>query len=177
MSVSGNCFFLGDSCISWLSKKQPTVATSRCDAEYMAVFTATMECIWLRCLLMYPCMQIDAATHILADSQSALVVARNPVFHARTKHIEVHYHYVRECLHVGDIDLVYVPTQDNVACLFTKPLPREKFEGFRKVVGLLPCGVTPCMFTSFAICGFVTLMCSSCSFDVNLFPIHGHFLL
>ncbi|KAH7422711.1 hypothetical protein KP509_12G021500 [Ceratopteris richardii] len=85
-------------------------------------------------------MEIDEATHILIDSQSALAVAQNPMFHARTKHIEVHYHYVRERFHVGDIDLVYVPTQDNVADIFTKALPREKFEAFPKALGLLPCG-------------------------------------
>ena len=109
VSTSGDCFFLGNSCISWLSKKKPTVATSSCEAEYRAVFTATVECIWLRRLLMDLCMEIEVATRILTDSQSALAVARNPVFHARTKHIEVHYHYVRERLHAGDIDLVYVP--------------------------------------------------------------------
>ena len=80
----------------------------------------------------------NSATTIYTDSQSALVVARNPVFHARTKHIKVHYHYVRERLSAGEISLVYVPTQDNLADLFTKALPREKFEAFRKALGLLP---------------------------------------
>ena len=124
----------------WLSKKQPTVATSSCEAEYRAVLTATVECIWLRRLLIDLCMEIDDATHILTDSQSALAIARNPVFHARTKHIELHYHYVRERHHAGDIDLVYVPTQVNVANIFTKALSREKFETFRKDLGLLSCG-------------------------------------
>jgi len=60
------------------------------------------------------------------------------VFHARTKHIEVHYHYVKERLFVGEISLVYVPTQDNLVDLFTKALPREKFEAFHKALVLLP---------------------------------------
>ena len=81
----------------------------------------------------------ETATTISTNSQSALaVVARNPVFHARMKHIEVHYHYVRERLSAGEISLVYVPTQDNLADLFTKALSREKFEAFRKALGLLP---------------------------------------
>ena len=63
---------------------------------------------------------------------------RETQFHARTKHIEVHYHYARESLSAGEISLAYVPTQDNLADLFTKALSREKFEAFRKALGLLP---------------------------------------
>ncbi|KAI5067406.1 hypothetical protein GOP47_0017934 [Adiantum capillus-veneris] len=73
----------------------------------------------------------DTANTIHTDSQSALAVARNPVFHARTKHIEVHYHYVRERLSPGEINLAYVPTKDNLADLLTKA-------AFRKALGLLP---------------------------------------
>ncbi|MCO5596377.1 hypothetical protein L7F22_050438 [Adiantum nelumboides] len=80
----------------------------------------------------------DTANTIYIESQSTLAVARNPVFHARTKHIEVHYHYVRERLSAREISLAYVPTQDNLADLFTKALSREKLEAFRKALGLLP---------------------------------------
>ncbi|MCO5603466.1 hypothetical protein L7F22_057616 [Adiantum nelumboides] len=80
----------------------------------------------------------DTANTIYTDSQSALAVARNPVFYARTKHIEVHYHYVKERLLAGEISLAYVSTQDNFADLFTKALFREKLEAFRKALGLLP---------------------------------------
>ncbi|MCO5598419.1 hypothetical protein L7F22_052514 [Adiantum nelumboides] len=138
VSTSGFCFMLGSSCISWLSKKQPTVATSSCEAEYRAVFTATVECVWLRRLMADLGVGQDTANTIYTDSQSPLAVARNPVFHARTKHIEVHYHYVRERLSTGEISLAYVPTQDNLADLFTKALSREKLEAFRKALGLLP---------------------------------------
>jgi transposase InsO family protein len=138
VSTSGFCFMLGSSCISWLSKKQPTVATSSCEAEYRAAFTATVECVWLRRLMADLGVGQSSATTIFTDSQSALAVARNPVFHARTKHIEVHYHYVRERFSAGEISLAYVPTQENIADLFTKALPREKFEAFRKALGLLP---------------------------------------
>ena len=77
----------------------------------------------------------DSATTIYTDSQSALAVVRNPVFHARTKHIEVHYHYVKERLSTREISLVYVPTQDNLADIFTKALPCEKFIFFCKALG------------------------------------------
>ncbi|MCO5608589.1 hypothetical protein L7F22_062802 [Adiantum nelumboides] len=79
----------------------------------------------------------DTANTIYTDSQSALAVARNPVFHACTKHIEVHYHYVWERFLLGEISLTYVPTLDNFADLFTKALFCEKFEAFRKALGLL----------------------------------------
>ncbi|MCO5557715.1 hypothetical protein L7F22_011286 [Adiantum nelumboides] len=138
VSTSGFCFMLGSSCISWLSKKQPTVATSSCEAEYRAFFRATVECVWLRRLMADLGVGEDTANTIYADSQSALAVARNPVFHARTKHIEVHYHYVRERLSAGEMSLAYVPTQDNLVDLFTKALSREKLEAFRKALGLLP---------------------------------------
>ncbi|MCO5561662.1 hypothetical protein L7F22_015283 [Adiantum nelumboides] len=125
---------LGSACISLLSKKQPTVATFSCEAEYMATFTATVECVWLRRLMANLGVEQDSANTIYINNQSALAVARNSVFHVRTKHIEVHYHYVRERLSVGEINLAYVPTQDNLADLFTKTLSHEKF----KALGLLP---------------------------------------
>ena len=114
------------------------MATSNCEAEYRAVFTAVVECIWLRRLMVDLGVGQSSVTTILTDNQSALAVARNPIFHACTKHIEVHYHYVREILSAREISLAYVPTQDNLADLFTKALPREKFEAFRKALGLLP---------------------------------------
>ncbi|MCO5593727.1 hypothetical protein L7F22_047744 [Adiantum nelumboides] len=111
------------------------MATSSCEAEYRATFTTTVECEWLRRFLG---VGLETAITIYTDSQSALAVARNPVFHAHTKHIEVHYHYVRERLSTGEISLAYVPTQNNLADLFTKALSREKFEAFRKALSLLP---------------------------------------
>ncbi|MCO5609329.1 hypothetical protein L7F22_063555 [Adiantum nelumboides] len=137
VSTSGFCFMLGSSCISWLSKKQPTIATSSCEAEYRAVFTATVECVWLRYLMANLGVGQGTANTIYTDNRSALAIARNPIFHACTKHIEVHYHYVRLRLSAGDISLAYVPTQDNLVDLFTKALSREKLEAFHKALGLL----------------------------------------
>ncbi|MCO5607756.1 hypothetical protein L7F22_061957 [Adiantum nelumboides] len=128
VSTSGFCFMLGSSCISWLSKKQSTVATSSCEAEYRAFFTPTVECAWFRRLMADLGVGQDTANTIYLDSQSALAVARNSVFHARTKHIEVHYHYVRERLSAGEISSAYVPTQDNLADLFTKALSRRSLK-------------------------------------------------
>ncbi|MCO5574333.1 hypothetical protein L7F22_028116 [Adiantum nelumboides] len=129
---------LGSSCISWLSKKQPTVATFSCEADYKAVFTAATECVWLRRLMVYLGVEKDTVNIIYTDSQSALAVARNPIFHVRTKHIEVHfYHYAKERLPAREISLAYVPPYKNLADLFMKALSCEKLEAFRKALGLL----------------------------------------
>ncbi|MCO5552980.1 hypothetical protein L7F22_006500 [Adiantum nelumboides] len=80
----------------------------------------------------------ETATTIYTDSQSALATARNPMFHARTKHIEVHYHYVKERLSAKDISLAYVPTHENLVNVFTKALSHENLKAFCKALGLLP---------------------------------------
>ncbi|MCO5603270.1 hypothetical protein L7F22_057419 [Adiantum nelumboides] len=126
------------------TKKKSSVYTRKkttqksCEAKYRVVFTATIECVWLKRLMVDLGVGQDTANTIYTDSQSALAVARNPIFHARTKHIKVHYHYVRERLSAGEVNLAYVPTQDNLADLFTKALSREKLEAFCKALGLLP---------------------------------------
>ena len=83
-------FFLGASCISWLSKKQSTVDTFSSEAQYKAVFTTIVECVWLRRLLVALDIGQQLFTTIFTDSQSALAVVRNPVFHARPNHIDMH---------------------------------------------------------------------------------------
>ena len=106
--------------------------------KYKATFTATIKCVWLKCLLAYLGIGQTSATTILANSQSTLIVARNSLFHAHTKNIGVHYHYVKERFSTRNINLAYVPTQDNLVGLFTKALPHEEFEAFCKALGLLP---------------------------------------
>ena len=145
-STSGNCFFLGHSCILWLSKKQTIVATSSCETEYRAAFTATIEYVWLRRLVANLRVSLEGPTPILTDNQSAIAVAKNLVSHARMKHIEVHYHYVRERSHVGEISMIYIPTHENVANIFTKALPGKNFKAFCKslkylllVIDCIPC--------------------------------------
>ena len=106
------------------------MATSSCEAEYRVAFTTTVECVWLRRLMADLGVGQPSATTIYIDSQSALAVARNPVFHACTKHIEVHYHFVRERVLDGDIDITYVRTDEQVADIFTKALGAEKLWHF-----------------------------------------------
>ena len=137
-STTRYCFTLGSGAISWSSKKQPTVALSLTEAEYRAACFGTCEVVWLRQLLGdlgYP--QKKSST-IWCDNQSCIAIARNPVFHARTKHIEIQYHFVREKLLDGVITLVYCKTEDNLADLFTKALPQASVMVHSRSLGFLP---------------------------------------
>ena len=129
-SISGYAFKLcsESSLISWKSKKQSIVALSSCEAEYVALATATQEAKFLRQLLAdlmdLPCKNVC----MYVDNQGAIALANNPVHHKRTKHIDVKYHYVRLEVQNGVVKLIYVPTEYNVADVFTKPVTRVKFD-------------------------------------------------
>ena len=101
-STSGNLFVMSGGAISWLSKKQPVVALSTTEAEYVA--------LRLRRLLSDIKTSPKMPTVISEDNQGTIAIARNPVYHTLTKHIDIKYHYVREALTYGVIDLVYCPT-------------------------------------------------------------------
>jgi len=94
-STTGNVFLLGGGAVSWLSKKQSTVALSTAEAEYVALSQAAQECVWLRRLLSDLGMDATPVV-ILEDNQGAIAIAKNPVDHSRTKHIDIRYHYIRE---------------------------------------------------------------------------------
>ena len=106
--------------ISWLSKKQATVALSTSEAEYVSVSAATQEAVWLRRLLTDIQAIPEGPTVIMEDNQGAIGIAKNPIQHARTKHIDIRYHYVREALQQGIICHSYCPTDKQVADLLTK---------------------------------------------------------
>ncbi|MCO5563234.1 hypothetical protein L7F22_016871 [Adiantum nelumboides] len=126
-STSGYAFSIGNGMISWSSKKQPTVALSSTEAEYRGAALATCEESWLRALMAdFGFDNVDSVT-IYCDNISSIMLAKNPVYHAPTKHIEVHYHFIREKVLATEIDLVYVKTNDQVADIFTKALGKEKF--------------------------------------------------
>ncbi len=134
-STTGNVFLLGGGAVSWLSKKQSTVALSTAEAEYVALSQAAQECVWLRRLLSDLGMDVSPVM-ILEDNQGAIAIAKNPVDHSRTKHIDIRYHYIRECVQNGQIQLQYCPTDDMKADILTKPLVRQKFVYLRSQIGL-----------------------------------------
>ena len=127
-STTGYVFNIGSRQISWSSKKQPTISLSSTEAEYKALCSATCEAIWLRTILEDVGETQNAPTVISCDNQSTIKLANNPIYHARTKHIETQHHFVREKLQSKEIDLSYCNTNENVAEIFTKPLGKAKFE-------------------------------------------------
>lgn len=130
-STTGYLFLLGSSAISWSSRKQPSTALSSSEAEYMAVTSATCQAIWLRRILQDMKFEQKEATVIYCDNQSTISMAKNPVHHQRTRHIDIRHHFIREQVAEGSIQLEFCNSREQVADLFTKALPLEKFAYLR----------------------------------------------
>jgi hypothetical protein len=136
-STSGCCFGLGSTVVSWFSRKQKSVALSSAEAEYMAASQASCEAIWLRKLLVGIFGVQMRPTVIYCDNQSCIKLSENPVFHDRSKHIEIRYHFIRDYVQRGAVELQYISTDEQVADILTKALGRGKFVPFRDKLGVV----------------------------------------
>jgi hypothetical protein len=129
-STSGCCFSLGSAMISWHNRKQSNIALSTAEAEYIVVCSANCEAIWLHKLLTGLFDPEIEATTILCDNKSCIKMTENLVFHDKSKHIEIKYHYICDMVQRGAIKLQYISTDEQVVDVLTKPLSRVKFEHF-----------------------------------------------
>lgn len=138
-SYTGFTFILAGASISWESRKQQTVALSSTEAEYMALSTASKEAVYLRNFLTELGFEkfIEGPTVLNGDNISSQQLVKNPMHHAKTKHIDIRVHYVREIYNKNLITLQYVPTDDNISDIFTKNLNKQKHVGLSQQLGLL----------------------------------------
>ncbi|GJR71779.1 hypothetical protein Tco_0084144 [Tanacetum coccineum] len=126
-STSGGLQFLGEKLMSWSSKKQDCTAMYTTKAEYVSLFACCAQVIWMHTQLLdygYKYNRIP----MYCDSKSAIAISCNPVQHSKTKHIDIRYHFIKEHVEKGIVELYFVGTEYQLADLFTKALPKERFE-------------------------------------------------
>ena len=136
-STTGYVFTMAGGPVSWRSTLQSTVALSTTEAEYMAVTEAFKEAIWLHGLINDLGISQEHI-RVFCDSQNSIYLAKNSVHHARTKHIDVRFHFVREILNEGDILLEKISTADNPADMMTKVVSGIKFQHCLDLINIFP---------------------------------------
>ncbi|KAL4020424.1 hypothetical protein IC575_019200 [Cucumis melo] len=135
-STSGYVFFIGNTAFTWSSKKQPIVTLSTCEAEYVAAASCVCHAVWLRNLLKTVGILQEDLTVIHIDNKSTIALAKNPVFHDRSKHIDTRFHFIRDCISRKEVQVEYVKTEDQIADIFTKPLKVNVFNNLRTLLGV-----------------------------------------
>ncbi|GKA13002.1 retrovirus-related pol polyprotein from transposon TNT 1-94 [Tanacetum coccineum] len=134
-STSRGIQFLGDKLVSWMSKKQDCTAMSSAEAEYVALSASCAQVMWMRTQLQDYGFNYNKIP-LYCDSQSAIAISCNPVQHSRTKHIHTRYHFIKEQVENGIIELYFVRTEYQLADMFTKALPEERFQYLVRRIGM-----------------------------------------
>lgn len=136
-SINGVVLMLNGGPVIWSSRKQGVVATSTTDAEYIAVHEASKEVVWCRRLLNDINIEQDGPTVLFCDNTAAQTLLQNPIFHRRTKHIDIKYHYTRDLIKQRLTNVEHVSSQLQLADILTKPLARERFETNRNLLNMI----------------------------------------
>ncbi|GJR32400.1 retrovirus-related pol polyprotein from transposon TNT 1-94 [Tanacetum coccineum] len=134
-STSGGIQFLGDKLVSWMSKKQNCTAMSSAEAEYVALSASCAQVMWMRTQLQDYGFNYNKIP-LYCDSQSAIAITCNPVQHSKTKHIHTRYHFIKEQVENGIIELYFVRTEYQLADMFTKALPEDRFKYLVRRIGM-----------------------------------------
>lgn len=136
-STNGYVLFLGGNPISWSSRRQQCTALSTTEAEYIAASEAVKELMWFLKFFQDLLPNTNLQPVLYIDNQGAIKLAKNPEFHARTKHIDVRVHYIREKYNEGFFEIHYAPSNEQIADVFTKPLPKDKLINFRNKLNIV----------------------------------------
>jgi hypothetical protein len=131
-------FLLGGAPIAWCSKKESVVALSSCEAEYIAASLCACQAIWMENLLGEIMGESHDAIEMKIDNMSAINLAKNPVSHGRSKHIEMRFHYLREQVSNGKLVLKHCRSEDQIADIMTKAVQTDVFKRLRNMIGLCP---------------------------------------
>lgn len=135
-STRGMVYYLNESLVTWVSQKHRCIALSSCEAEFMAATTAACQGIWLRNLLSQITYEVLGPVVLCIDNRSAIDLGKNPMFYGCSKHIDIHSHFIRECVEKGEVVLKHVSTGDQRADIMTKGMATLKFEKIRKLLGV-----------------------------------------
>ncbi|QRW17437.1 Retrovirus-related Pol polyprotein from transposon TNT 1-94 [Rhizoctonia solani] len=135
-STTGWMFRLGGGSVAWSLRKQPTISLSSTEAEYVAALSAARELVWVQQFLSELKYTPRGATILHTDNQSSMALARNPSNHQNTKHIRIKHHFICEMISLRELELRYIPTDEQIANVLTKPLGRLKFPGFVSGLGM-----------------------------------------
>jgi hypothetical protein len=135
-AVSGYAFLIDGAAVSWSSKRQEIVSLSTTESEYVAATHAAKEALWLRSLIAELFTPLVEPITVFSDNQSAIALTQDHQYHARTKHIDVRFHFIRWIVDEGKIRLIFCPTADMIADTLTKALPSPKVKHFAVELGL-----------------------------------------
>jgi hypothetical protein len=134
-SISGGCFYVGNNLVAWMSKKQASISLSTAEAEYITVGNYCTQLLWMKTLL-GDCGFSQDTLIINCDNTSAINISKNPVQHFQTKHIDIRHHFLRDLVESEVVSLSFIPTENQLADILTKPLDGSKFESLRKAIGV-----------------------------------------
>ena len=137
-STSGGALFLGKRIVTWTSKKKTCTSQSIAEAKYVAETINCTNIVWIKNLLKGIKEEVTKPVILYCDKTSAINISKNTVMHAKTKHIAIKYHYVREFFEEKQVKMEYIHTKEQIVDIFTKPLPKDAYEYLKGKLGVKP---------------------------------------